>query len=112
MRNLREKRVKRIRKKLSSGVNHPRLSVFRSNRHIYAQIINDQEGRTLISASEKEVKEGRGNKVEMAKKVGELIAQRAKNKKIMKVVFDRGGYKYHGRVRALAEAARKGGLQF
>lgn len=89
----------------------PRLCVFRSNKHIYAQLINDQNGKVLLAASDLEVKK-KGTKKELAQEVGKLIAQKAKKKKIEKVVFDRGGYKYHGRVKALAEGAREQGLIF
>jgi large subunit ribosomal protein L18 len=89
----------------------PRLCVFRSNKHIYAQLINDENGKVLLAASDLEVKKG-GTKKELAHEVGKLIAQKAKKKKIEKVVFDRGGYKYHGRVKALAEGAREQGLIF
>lgn len=92
-----------------------RLSVFRANRHIYAQIINDRNQRTLISASSLELKKKSGAKAAKAKiaeAVGSLLAEKAKEAKIKAVVFDRGRYQYHGRVKALAEAARKGGLEF
>lgn len=112
MKSLREKRIKKIRKKIFGTADRPRLSVFRSNRYIYAQIINDQIGQTLLSASEKELKNGKGAKIDRAKKVGELIAKKILTKKIKTVVFDRGGYRYHGRVKALADAAREGGLIF
>lgn len=87
-----------------------RLSVFVSNRHIWAQIIDDQKGHTLASASDLEV--GGGKTVDVAVKIGELIAKKAKEAKIKKIVFDRGAKKYHGRIKALADAARKGGLVF
>ena len=106
---------KRIRKKISGTTEQPRLSVFRSNKQIYAQIINDQEGRTLASASslEKPVAEKKGiTKTEQAQLVGKLIAEKSLKAGISDVVFDRGGYLYHGRVKSLAEAARKGGLKF
>ena len=106
---------KRIRKKISGTTEQPRLSVFRSNKQIYAQIINDQEGRTLASASslEKSVAEKKGiTKTEQAQLVGKLIAEKSLKAGISDVVFDRGGYLYHGRVKSLAEAARKGGLKF
>jgi len=90
----------------------PRLSVFRSNRGIYAQVIDDLDGRTLVSASSLEIKESGINKIQVAAKVGELLAARAGEKSIDRVVFDRGGYLYHGRVKALADGARKGGIQF
>ena len=107
-------RKKRIRGKVHGTKGRPRLSVFRSNKGVYAQIINDVSGETYVSASYNEIKE---QKAKMAKKdvsfkVGELLAQKAKAKKIKKVVFDRGGYRYHGRVESLAEGARKGGLDF
>jgi large subunit ribosomal protein L18 len=112
----RQKRRLRIRKKISGTIARPRLSVFRSSKHIYAQLIDDVSGVTLASAStvDKELSgqvENGGN-VESARKVGELIAQRAKAKGYEIVVFDRGGYLYHGRIQALADAAREAGLQF
>jgi len=110
------KRHLRIRKKISGTAERPRLSVFRSAKHIYAQLIDDEKGITLASAStlDKELrgKITNGGNVEAARQVGELIARRAKEKGVAKVVFDRGGYLYHGRVRALADAAREGGLEF
>lgn len=107
-----EDRKKRIRTKLRARADRPRLSVFVSNKHIYAQIIDDQKGRTLASATDREVEQKGGKTVDVAKRIGELIAKKAKNTDVSKVVFDRGGYKYHGRLRALAEGARKGGLSF
>ena len=107
------KRHKRVRAKLSGTPERPRLNVFRSEKNIYAQVIDDVAGNTLVSASSLEKGfEGRGNNCEAAAKVGEAIAQRAKDKGIDTVVFDRGGYLYHGRVKALAEGARKAGLEF
>ena len=106
---------KRIRKKISGTAEQPRLSVFRSNKQIYAQVINDLEGKTLTSASslEKPVVEKKGiTKTEQAQLVGKLIAEKALKAGIATVVFDRGGYLYHGRVKSLAEAAREGGLKF
>ena len=115
--NRREVRVrihKRIRESLSGTAERPRLAVFRSVKHIYVQVIDDHKGRTLVAASSNEkagaVKSG-GN-VAGAKEIGKLIADRAKAAGIKRVVFDRGGYLYHGRVKALAEAARAGGLEF
>ena len=112
----RKKRHLRVRKKISGTPARPRLSVFRSSKHIYAQLIDDISGRTLASAStlDKELagQLQSGGNVEAARKVGELIAKRAKEKGIEAVVFDRGGYLYHGRIKALADAAREGGLQF
>lgn len=110
------KRKKRIRKKLSGSPERPRLTVFRSDKHIYAQIIDDTVGSTLATASSlsseyKQLDSLKG-KVEAAKRVGELIARKAKVQGITKVVFDRSGNIYHGRVRALADAARQAGLDF
>jgi large subunit ribosomal protein L18 len=108
-------RQKRTRKKVFGTKERPRLSVFRSLNHIYAQIIDDTEGRTLVSASslDPEIRNSlSGNKKEKSKVVGSLIAKRALEKGIDKVVFDRAGYKYHGRVALLAEAAREAGLKF
>ncbi len=110
----RQARHSRVRAKVSGTVSVPRLNVFRSNNNIFAQIIDDENGVTLASASsiDKELKLTNGGNVEAATKVGELLAKRAKKAKITKVVFDRGGYQYHGRVKALAEAARENGLEF
>jgi len=104
----------RIRKRLRGAPERPRLSVFRSLKHIYAQIIDDRTGRTLAAASsaEKDSPIRSGGNVAGAKEVGKLIAERAKAAGVSSVVFDRGGYLYHGRVKALAEAAREGGLKF
>ena len=109
----RELRHKRVRTKISGTAERPRLSVFRSNTGIYVQIIDDVAAKTLVSAStlDKEVKTKASN-IEAAKVVGAEVAKLCKAKKISKVVFDRGGYIYHGRVQALAEGAREGGLQF
>jgi large subunit ribosomal protein L18 len=103
----------RIRRKLSGTEQRPRLAVFRSVAHIYAQVIDDSKGVTLVSASsvDKAAKTNGGN-VAAAKAIGKLVAERAKDKGIKAVVFDRGGYQYHGRVKALAEAAREAGLEF
>lgn len=107
------KRHKRVRGKIQGTSNRPRLNVFRSNTNIYAQIIDDTKAVTLVSASslDKEFSGNGGNK-EGARKVGELIAKRALEKGIGEVVFDRGGYIFHGRVKELAEGAREGGLEF
>lgn len=105
------KRHQRIRNKISGTAQMPRLNVFRSLNNIYAQIIDDVAGTTLVSASSLEL-EGNGGNKEAAKAVGALIAKKALEKDITKVVFDRGGYLYHGRVKELAEGAREGGLQF
>jgi large subunit ribosomal protein L18 len=104
----------RIRAKIRGTSQRPRLAVFRSLNHIYAQVIDDSNGETLASASSIESSEGKGSggRVEGAKAVGRLIAERAKEKGIDKVIFDRGGYIYHGRVRTLAESAREAGLEF
>jgi len=110
----RKRRHARVRKTVSGTVTRPRLNVYRSNKNIYAQLIDDANGSTLASAStvDKELGlESTGN-VEAAKKVGELIAKRAQDKGVTSVVFDRGGYLYHGRVKALAEGAREAGLEF
>jgi len=103
----------RIRRKLRGTAERPRLAVFRSVAHIYAQVIDDAEGKTLVSASsvDKGAKTNGGN-VAAAKAIGKTVAERAKEKGIKRVVFDRGGYQYHGRVKALAEAARAAGLEF
>jgi large subunit ribosomal protein L18 len=104
---------KRIRQRLSGTQERPRLAVFRSINHIYAQVIDDQQGFTVAAAAstEKDLR-GKGGNVEGAKRIGKKVAERAKEKGITKVVFDRGGYLYHGRVKALAEAAREAGLEF
>lgn len=101
----------RIRKKMSGTAQRPRLCVFRSNKSIYCQLIDDLSGQTLASASSTQTSQ-EGKKTEVAKRVGQSIAEKAKDLKIQEVVFDRAGYLYHGRVKALAEGAREGGLQF
>ena len=110
----RTKRHERIRLRLTGSTGRPRLAVFRSLNQIYAQVIDDSAGRTLASASslEKGLRESSGTKSEQAKVVGRLIAERAKAAGVDKVVFDRAGFRYHGRVRALADAAREAGLDF
>ena len=109
----RKKRQQRVRRKISGTAECPRLNVFRSNKNIYAQLIDDVEGVTLASASTLDTEVStEGSKVEQAASVGKLIAERAKDNNITKVVFDRAGYQYHGRVQALAEAARENGLEF
>lgn len=108
---LRQKRHARIRNKISGTAECPRLSVFRSNAHIYAQVIDDVAGVTLASASCIDGK-FEGSKVEQAAAVGKVVAERSLERGIKKVVFDRSGYVYHGRVKALAEAAREAGLEF
>jgi large subunit ribosomal protein L18 len=108
----------RIREKVKGSAERPRLAVFKSGKHIYAQVIDDATGKTVAAASSldgglKKQTQGKvGANVKTAEKVGELVAARAKEKGVAKVVFDRGGYIYHGKVRALADAARKGGLEF
>ena len=104
---------KRIRRKLAGTAERPRLAIFRSVAHIYAQVIDDAAGKTLVAASsiDKGAKSNGGN-VMAAKAIGKLVAERAKEKGIKQVVFDRGGYHYHGRVKALADAAREAGLEF
>ena len=112
-RGQRIKRHNRVRGKISGTAERPRLCVFRSENHIYAQIIDDVAGNTLVSASSVEKGfEGKGGNVEAAKKIGAVVAERALQKGIEEVVFDRGGYIDHGRVKALAEGAREGGLKF
>lgn len=125
----RERRHRRVRAKIKGTSLRPRLCVFRSLKHIYAQIIDDEKGTTQVAASDLELQKNKSNldklniskkiegikmtrKVQLAYLVGKLIAKKAIEKKIRKVVFDRGGYKYHGRVKALAEGAREGGLEF
>jgi large subunit ribosomal protein L18 len=113
VKTLRRLRISRgIRKKISGTTAKPRLSVFRSNTGVYVQLIDDLTGKTLVSASTQEMKTVKGTKVELSKKVGIAIAEKAKAAGIVDVVFDRGGYLYHGRVKALAEGAREGGLNF
>ncbi len=110
---IRQKRHLRVRNHISGTAERPRLNVFRSLAHIYAQVIDDEKGVTLVAASSMDKDfEGSGGNVEGAKKVGAAIAKKALEKGINEVVFDRGGYLYHGRVKALAEAAREGGLKF
>jgi large subunit ribosomal protein L18 len=112
-RKLRVVRHRRVRKKVSGTPEQPRLCVFRSLRNIYVQVIDDTQGHTLVAASTKESNGAApGNKSAASAEVGKLVAQRALAQGITQVVFDRGGYKYHGRVKALAEAAREGGLKF
>jgi large subunit ribosomal protein L18 len=105
---------KRIRQRLSGSAERPRLAVFRSVKHIYVQLIDDHKGKTLVSASsnEKNAAAKSGGNIAGAKEIGKLIAERAQAEGIKKVVFDRGGYLYHGRVKALADAAREAGLEF
>src|SRR4051794_24490925 len=106
------KRRKRIRGKIAGTPERPRLSVFRSNKGIYAQVIDDAAGTTLAAASTQNVDAATGSKKDRAAAVGKLVAERAKAQGVERVVFDRGGYLYHGRVKALADGAREGGLEF
>ena len=115
VREARISRHKRVRQKISGDKNRPRLCVFRSLNHIYAQLIDDINGQTLVCASTLDAdikKDVKNKKTDQAGLVGALLAKRAGTKKISRVAFDRGGFKYQGRVKALAEAARKGGLKF
>jgi large subunit ribosomal protein L18 len=112
VRQARERRHRRVRSKVMGTSERPRLVVFRSNRGIEAQLVDDLEGKTLAGASWLHLKKFKGSKTEQAAEVGKLLAQNAKEAKIETVVFDRGGYLYHGRVKALAQAAREGGLRF
>ena len=109
---IRQRIHKRIRRRVAGTTARPRLAVFRSVKHIYAQVIDDVVGHTLVAASTNEKNGANGGNVAGAKTIGKLVAERAKEKGIQTVVFDRGGYLYHGRVKALAEAAREAGLVF
>ena len=102
----------RIREKLSGTTERPRLNVYRSLNHIYAQVIDDQKGETLVSASSMQLKLKTGGNVASAKEIGKAVAEKALEKGIKRVVFDRGGFLYHGRIKALADAAREAGLEF
>jgi large subunit ribosomal protein L18 len=113
VRQARERRHKRVRKRIFGTAERPRLVVYRSNRGIEAQLVDDVEAKTLAAASWLQLKKGfKGSKTEQAAEVGKLLAQNAKAAEVQEVVFDRGGYLFHGRVKALAEAAREGGLTF
>jgi large subunit ribosomal protein L18 len=112
LRQRRERRHKRVRKDIFGTAERPRLVVFRSNRGIAAQLVDDVEGKTLAAASWLDKRGTKGAKTDQAAEVGKLLAQNAKKAGIQRVVFDRGGYLYHGRVKALADAAREGGLEF
>ena len=112
-RQQRYRKHRRVRAKVKGSAICPRLSVFRSNQHIYVQLINDDKGQTLASFSDLKIKRKKGlTKIAIAKQIGNSVAKKALEKKIKKVVFDRGGYKYHGQVKAAAEGARQGGLVF
>lgn len=106
------RRHKKIRAKIFGTKERPRFCVSKSLKHIYAQLIDDEKMKTLIAANDQEIKKGKKSKTELAKEVGKLIAKKALEKKIEKVVFDRGGYLYHGRVKAVADGAREEGLKF
>lgn len=108
----RARRKLRIRKKVTGTTERPRLTVFRSNKQIYAQVVDDSQGSTLVEATSLKLDKAEVNKSQVAEKVGEAIAQACVGKGIKQVVFDRNGYIYHGRVKALADGARKGGLEF
>ena len=110
-----EKRIRRherLRSKVKGSATCPRLSVYRSNAHIHCQVIDDEAGKTLVACSSLEMKLANGSNIDAAKQVGSELAKRCLEKKIENVVFDRGGYIYHGRVKAVAEAAREAGLKF
>lgn len=114
-RESRQRRHRRVRKKIVGTAERPRLAVFRSNKHITIQVIDDEEGRTLASASTVEAEQrslGSGGTVEAARRIGALVAERAKGVGVTRVVYDRGGFLFHGRVAAAAEAAREAGLEF
>lgn len=106
------RRKNRVRAKISGTANRPRLSVFRSNRGLYLQIIDDTIGKTLVSAHTKEIKDNKLNKIDLAKALGLIIADKALAKGIKEIVFDRSAYRYHGRVKAVADSAREKGLVF
>jgi large subunit ribosomal protein L18 len=108
----RQKRVKRVRAKIQGTFSRPRLCVFRSSRYIYAQLIDDEKGKTIAAIDSRKIAKDRKNNIEIARKLGIEIAKIALAKKIKEVVFDRHGYKYHGKIKALAEGAREGGLVF
>jgi large subunit ribosomal protein L18 len=112
VREARQRRHRRVRGKIFGSVERPRLVVFRSNRGIEAQLVDDLEGKTLAAASWLNLKSFKGSKTDQAAEVGKLLAQNAKQAGVETAVFDRGGYLYHGRVKALADAAREGGLKF
>lgn len=111
-REKRQRRAKRVRAKIFGMVHRPRLAIFRSNKHVYVQVVDDEKGKTLASASDLEIKKSAKGKIAAAGSVGRLIAKKAAELKIKEVVFDKRGYKYHGAVKALAQGAREGGLKF
>lgn len=109
----RYRRHKRIRARIKGTKDRPRISIFRSNNHIFVQLIDDDKGKTLVSSNDLEIKgKKKLTKIEIAKEIGKEIAKKALAQKIKKAVFDRGGYKYHGKVKAIAEGARQGGIKF
>jgi len=108
---LRDRRRKRIRAKIFGTASRPRISVFRSLKHLYVQLIDDERGLTILAVSDSEIKD-KGKKVELAEKLGELMAAKAAKNSITEAVFDKSSYKYHGRIKAVADGARKGGLKF
>lgn len=112
LKQARVRRQKRIRSKIEGTKESPRVSVYRSNKYIYAQAIDDIIGRTLVSVSESELKDKSGKRVEKAKKLGVLMAEKIKKAKIEKIIFDKGSFKYHGRVEAFATGLREGGVKF
>lgn len=107
-----ERRARRVRGKILARKSLSRLTVFRSNQYIYAQIIDDNKGRTLVSAHEKDLSDTKMTRTHKAQELGKILAKKAVAKKIKNIVFDKGSYKYHGRIKALAQGAREGGLQF
>lgn len=109
---IKARRQNRIRAKISGSAKCPRLNVYRSLKHIFAQLIDDTDGQTLVSVSDFEIQSKKGKKTDKAKEVGLLLAKKALAKKVSQVVFDRAGFKFHGRVKAVAEGAREGGLKF
>jgi len=111
-RQQRLQRHKRVRAKISGTAKKPRLCVFRSAKHVYAQLIDDEKGKTLAAASDQKIKKEKKKKKDLAREVGKNIAQKALEKKIEKAVFDRSSYQYHGRIKEVAEGAREGGLKF
>jgi len=108
----RQRRARRVRAKVFGTAKKPRLNVFRSLKHVFVQLIDDQKGKTLVSAKDTEIKDAKAKKAEIAFKVGELVASKAKKLGIEHVTFDKSGYRYHGRIKAIADGARKGGLIF
>jgi len=107
-----QRRKNRVRSKISGTAKRPRLNIFRSLKHTYAQLIDDKKGVTIASAKDSEIKDAKGKKSEIAEKVGELIAKRAQDAGIKEIVFDKSSYKFHGRVKSIADGAKKGGLKF